>query len=259
LYTDNASSAQAAFTSATCTGGAFTGVSASFPAAQDLFCFVLYGSAVSSGTVSTIQSAMVSAFNAGVNGTANVVFDGDSINLGAYQTTALQGTARQAMALLNLPCNVWNFAYGGALLVNETTLTGRYNGLYDATKVANIAYNNGGTNDITAGTSAANLQTYITNWCAAARAANFKAIIDTTTPNNAWTGAEQTVWNTFNTWKRANWASIADGFADRQGDPTMGPFSAAANTTLYPDGLHPSTAGAAILAPYVAAAINALL
>lgn len=52
--------------------------------------------------------------------------------------------------------------------------------------------------------------------------------------------------------------SSYDAFADWSGDATMWPDAASLNVTYYPDAIHPSAAGHALLEPYVRTAINAL-
>ena len=49
-----------------------------------------------------------------------------------------------------------------------------------------------------------------------------------------------------------------DALADFAGNATMGPDSAASNTTYYADGLHPTSAGQAILASIMQSAVDAL-
>lgn len=72
----------------------------------------------------------------------------------------------------------------------------------------------------------------------------------------------------FNAWRNSvnaiitgsGWAAAngVDAIADFAAEATMGPDAAASNTTYYPDGTHPSTAGYALLAPVWAAAVNSL-
>jgi lysophospholipase L1-like esterase len=55
------------------------------------------------------------------------------------------------------------------------------------------------------------------------------------------------------------WVGVhADAIADFAADPTMGPDSAAASTTLYSDGTHPTDAGYVLLERVLQPVINGL-
>jgi lysophospholipase L1-like esterase len=218
----------------------------------DYFALVIYGS-----TLNTTQSAaVIAALQAAFPGTAraatrNQVYDGDSIMFGAglIGTGALNNLQRQTEALLNHPVNSWNVALSGATLATEASgYAAKIAPLYDATKTSNIMFQQGGTNDLIAGTSATTLETTIQSNATAAHSTGYKFVCATILPRTGFTGAEQTQWTAYNTWLRANEASFCDGFADFQNDPTMGPFSAASNTSLYGDGVHPTTLGYSYLA-----------
>jgi lysophospholipase L1-like esterase len=117
-----------------------------------------------------------------------------------------------------------------------------------------------GTNDIanTSGLTASQLYGYLTTFCSNAHAVGWKVVVATVLPSSGYTTAQQSVWNTYNGLVRTNWSSIADGLADIQSSDVMGPFSATSNTSLYPDGVHPSDLGYTYLAPIFASAVNAL-
>ena len=116
------------------------------------------------------------------------------------------------------------------------------------------------TNDITVGArTAAQVYADIQNYCGKVRTSGGKVIVATILPNNANTGAQQTTQLSVNTSIRTNWATFADGLADFANDATMGPQAAAADTTLYGDGLHPTRLGHTYLATIAKNAINLLI
>ena len=147
---------------------------------------------------------------------------------------------------------------------NVATLTGLYK-----TGVRNVALVFCGTNDINAGTAATALcaadgsGTYKT-LCTSLRSAGNKVIAVPILPRaNTGLAGGATAFEaqrvTFNTNLSANWSSFADGYADIASDPIMGVFNAGGlNATYFFGSLHPTAAGAAILARIFAAAINTL-
>ena len=102
----------------------------------------------------------------------------------------------------------------------------------------------------------ADLKTYLS----ARKAAGWKIALATITPRNTDGGLTNTARATINPWITTT--SVAGGWAhavaDFAGNATMGPDAAAANLTLYADGLHPTAAGFALLEPIVRAAVNGL-
>lgn len=91
----------------------------------------------------------------------------------------------------------------------------------------------------------------------ARRAAGWLVVLGTITPKNG-DGAFNTARATKNTTYRTWVGTHADAIADFAADATMGPDSAAADTTYYSDGLHPTAAGQAILETIYRAAVNGL-
>lgn len=120
----------------------------------------------------------------------------------------------------------------------------------------------GGTNDLgpTGGGSLSGLETAITNYCNARRAAGFKVVVVTLLPRGDGTPATQeTARAAYNVWLRANYTTFADGLADVGADPTIGAAGAYSNTTYYdPDTVHLTDAGYGIVASIVRPAIGLL-
>jgi trimeric autotransporter adhesin len=119
-----------------------------------------------------------------------------------------------------------------------------------------------GTNDLAVGSTAAQAYANMQSYCAARRAAGWKVIITTVLPRSAALAVSQGAFNaaraTYNANLQANWATFCDGLADWASDPTMGPDGAESNTTYYSDGVHPTSLGMSIIAPYVVTAIKSL-
>ena len=116
----------------------------------------------------------------------------------------------------------------------------------------------GGSNDLYAGVSAADIEAGLSTWCAARKAAHpdIKIILCTYLPRYEVNEATR---QELNAWIRANYAIIADGLADIGGDPTIGEYGDQNNETYYNvDHVHCNTAGYTIVAGIVYAAIQGL-
>lgn len=241
-----------------------TGLSGGFEALSFHSCHVAYGRTLSSGEATAMRGALESLFGTVVGTpTRRVIFKGDSITAASAPTSLyFDGYAKQATSLLSQPCAVYNVSGGGQQIQNEVGFyaaqTGLLLGQYPTDSRVVLLFL--GTNDLTiGGRTAAQIYADIQTYAGLVRGSGGKVIVSTILPNVGWDGTQQTTRTDLNTLVRTNWASFADGLADFGADATMGPQAAAANTALYPDGLHPSRLGHSYLAPIAAAAINALL
>jgi hypothetical protein len=126
----------------------------------------------------------------------------------------------------------------------------------------NIAFIQGGTRDIFAGTSGATLYSATTApYVSYLKGLGYKAVVCTILPRNdaGTTGTIETQRNAYNALVLANSAG-ADAICDRAGESHMGVYPTSPNdVTLYPDKVHPATLGNSYLAPVDAAAINGLI
>lgn len=110
-----------------------------------------------------------------------------------------------------------------------------------ATKVAFVL---GGTNDLAANDTAANVLGYYSTACANWHAAGFSCVPSTTPPRNAYfsggqtSGGFETARQTLATSLRA--AAFWDGLADIAADPIIGTQTEGQNTAIYYDGVHPN-------------------
>ncbi len=228
------------------------------------YAFTSYGIVTDAGVSSSIKTKLALRFSIPSASTKRVIFAGDSICGHTSNPAADQyfGYAKQAADLLSVKAHIYNVSGGGTTLngtaipnfgTQITPILSRYT---SDNRVVFCAY---GTNDLTIlGRTAAQIYADLQTYCGMVRAGGGKVIVATLLPNAEWNGTQQTTRNDFDTLVRTNWASFADALADFALNPTMGPQSAASNSTLYADGLHLTILGASHLAPTVAAAIDAL-
>jgi lysophospholipase L1-like esterase len=191
---------------------------------------------------------------------AVILCDGDSFTSGSG---AYQGANSYPGQLAgDFPSrSVVNDGYGGMTL--ETMITeapyrvdsDQYSSWRAATPGGNnVCVIHGGLNDYAAGANLATIQSRLTTYWAARRAAGWKVIACTHLPYGAgW----EILRNQLNPWIRAQ-SALYDRLADFGADPTIGPAGAELNTMYYWDGIHLTTAGHRIMANYVRDAINAL-
>lgn len=263
LAQNEESTTAAAATDIALTGGFIGGapvLGATFNGEQYVRACIQYGRILSPGERTALRTALYSAFGITPSPTGRVIWEGDSITAAeGLQTTAYNGFVKQAIPLLPA-LNHYNTSLGGDQIQNELTNYSNEVGALLTQYGSGIVFLFLGTNDLTLGSrTAAQIYADIQTMCGNIRANGGEVIVTTILPNNIWNTTQQTTRNDLNTLIRTNWASFADGLADFAADPTMGPQSAAADLSLYPDGLHPSPLGHSYLAPIAAAAVQALL
>ena len=245
------------------TGGFVGGapvLGATFNGEQYMRSCIQYGRILSVGERAALRAALYSSFGIASAPANRVIWEGDSITAAeGVQTTAYNGFVKQAIPTLPA-LDHYSTALGGDQLQNEIPNYANEVGALLTQYGSGIVFLFLGTNDLTLGSrTSAQIYADLQTMCGSIRANSGEVIVTTLLPNNAWNGTQQTTRNDFNTLVRTNWASFADGLADFAADATMGPQAAAANTALYPDGLHPSPLGHSYLAPIAAAAVQALL
>lgn len=243
-----------------------TSVSAGFKARSYQACHIAYARVLAAAEESALTESLQSAYalSAGNPG-RRVIFEGDSIAAASTYTGSVlhwDGYAKQAAQLLYYPAGIYNVAGGGSQVQNEITYFSNQSGLLLGQYPSDnrVVFLSIGTNDLTlGGRTAEQIYEDIQTFAGLVRAAGGKVVVSTILPNAAWNGTQEATQATLNASIRDNWATFADGLADFAADPTMGPYEAAHDLALYPDGLHPSRLGHSYLAPIAAAAINALL
>lgn len=260
---DGESLTGAAPTTNSASGGWFgRNITAGYPGRFHHGFIAFYARVLSAGERSALKAASDSAF--GCLSTGGVLlYNGDSITASSTASTLRNGYAHQVTPSLATNPRQFNFAGGGEQLVNdlpggssdfnanEALILSRYS------SVRRVVFVHKGTNDMglgsrTAAQLYANLQTY----CAAVRSGGGMVIVSTLLPRTSYGTSSLGEFTTFNTNVRTNWASFADGFVDFANNATMGAGGAAANTTLYSDGLHPTAYGNSLLAADAAPEIN---
>jgi lysophospholipase L1-like esterase len=186
---------------------------------------------------------------------ALVDFEGDSITAGLGGTTIYPTTV---MAGLTPIVQGRNFAVAGNQISDLTARIATVDAQVNTARARNVLSVLIGHNDLVAGgesaaTFVANLKTY----CLARRAAGWNRIVLGTLLPSTVSGFNATR-DAVNTLIRAD-TSFYDYLADYDTNPTIGADSAAANTTYYIDGTHPTTAGYGLMAPITQAAVTAAL
>jgi lysophospholipase L1-like esterase len=187
----------------------------------------------------------------------NLASEGDSITDPTHAGQPNYAVLMDEEFAVDGPTNI--FAITGSTI---TTLTSRQavdnrqlvSGVTNILTVL-IGRNDMGSDDLneSASTFISNLSTY----CQTMQTAGWKVVIATVLPSTL--AGFNSVRDVANTLIRSGYTAYASALADIASDPTMGPDSAAANTTYYIDGTHPTSTGQALLAPYFEAAVNGLL
>lgn len=181
----------------------------------------------------------------------NLTCIGDSITAGTGGTP----WPNQLSTLYTLQIN--NCGLPGTTAAQGALTAPNFGALYFAplspTNIATVLY---GAND--SGTTALLDIQNLAQTCLTLKRQGYKVIILTVLNQGA--SVAYPFGDTLNALIRANWRSFADEIADVAGDPVLGAAGAAGNATYFnTDHIHPTTAGYAVMASYVSAAINRLM
>lgn len=169
-----------------------------------------------------------------------IVFEGDSITAGVGQNTLSYPS--QFGTLTNIPFT--NVGLSGDKLILMRNAYGKNIAPLFNSSTRDTLVINGGTNDIGGdSTSAVALEGYIRDITAAAKKTGYKVFVSTITPRG-FGAAQEAIRLQFNSSIRRNWQEFADGMIDFD---IAVPYS---GTNFY-DGLHPTNAGAALMAQKV--------
>ena len=238
-------------------GGSLAG--AGYNGQQDMYAFVVYGSALSASDVALVQSGAKAAFRFGDNFTKQVVFDGDSITEG-YGAPGLRNYVNNTIPALNSKARAYNLGvFGQTFAAARDDGVARVDSLYSASFSAKVLSAALGSNDFAANSSATAVRDIFIDYCATRRAKGFKIVAHTVLPRADYTGAQEAQRVGYNTWLRANYATYADALGDWAADAVLGPTSATADTSIYGDGTHPTESMHKRLATITTAAINSVL
>lgn len=211
---------------------------------------------------------------------ALLAFVGDSITRGvaatysfAYPFVAL--TSIRSTKPLTEVCNTATPGIGanGLILAGAGTTYYEANRFYSALRIKNVMVVALGSNDLS-GTNSTQFfldgtgppgtpGSGIYPLCDAARATGWKVVLVGVPPRSGSLSVSQATYDAkrdaVNADMAANWTAHADAFVDVRPITNYGANGDSANLTYYADAVHPTNAGHALLAPYVAAAILTLL
>lgn len=214
------------------------------PGYYDIFCNIVYASAVSSTDAATINTQLQNAFpiRPKLYSPVNVVMEGHSFMTG-YATTFGDMLIRYIEQYLNRPVTLINM---GLDSVRSSQLDTNFNSniapRVDSSKY-NIYVNTSGINDIIDGVAGATAYGYVKSCCTKAKTAGFAKTIIASVMYTSSSGYNSAV-DAFNTAARAGVGTDFDAFIDMIGtDSRINTNSALSNTTISPDGLHFTSLG----------------
>jgi lysophospholipase L1-like esterase len=188
-----------------------------------------------------------------------LIFDGDSLTVGVY---AYPGYTDQCLMSVGGTFRAHNTAVAGQLVsAMRSNAAGRVDVLYDASVPLRAVVIWGGTNDLATGVAAATAYEDLRQYCLDRRAVGWEVVVATMLPRSfAGDDADtETERSAFNALIRANWSSFADALADVAADTRIGDAGDENDTTYYDaDKAHMTTAGYAVVAEVVAAALATL-
>lgn len=199
-----------------------------------------------------------------------VVCDGDSITAGQGLSAANKYPA-QMQALLGNTWQIDNTGVSGQTVAQMQSTRTDVDAFYSGSNTRNVVVCGGGTNDLYFNASAATLETRIQDYCASCKSQGFEVYVWTLLPRGDFPGtstlpgadaaAQETEFEVrrtaYNTWLRSSYASFADGICDLAADSTIGEDGDEDSATYYQDTVHPTTAGATIIAGIVAPVVLA--
>ncbi len=190
-----------------------------------------------------------------------VVFLGDSLTAGFGLTTPLtQSYPNQTLTLLNADTfsyTIYNKGINGQTAATiDTNFASQLASTGPLGRVQNVIEVLAGINDLFAGTTAAAAYVSLQSIWSKARAAGYKVVAVTLTPAN--TVTPDSLRTSLNTLILSN-AALYDAVADIGADATVGCAGCQNNATYYQgDGVHWTTAGAAIVAGLAKPAVEAV-
>ncbi len=210
------------------------------------FGLALYDTALSQAAGGTVRNSLNTAIGRPTAFDYHALFIGDSITEGTGSRNLLN-TARSMR--LNAKALMTNAGIHGQVLADDyNNRVNRFGSQFRA-GIPNVAFISGGTNDLAGGTAGATLYANTTSPLVSyLKSLGFKVAVATILPRTggSWDTAAEARRVEYNNAVRGN-AATADAVIDLTANPTMGNGNEG-NTTLYPDGLHPSSLGYAYLA-----------
>lgn len=193
--------------------------------------------------------------------TGLVLCEGDSITYG-YGIAAGSSYPHQLGTMLGSGYTVLSSGVSGKRITDGslantcTNEASRIDECYDASRPSNRLVVFCGTNDLANGDSAATAYSELVTYCQARQAAGWKVCVVTMLPRND--VSIEAARTTFNASVRSGWQSFANSIADIAADTAIGDSGDESNTTYYSDGIHPTAAGAAIVAGHISRALQTI-
>lgn len=229
----------------------------------DLARFTVFDSTPSSDDRTAVESYFAEQYGLTLStATKLLVYDGDSITQG-FQVGFEQSCPYQTWQSLGSSWSPYNFGRPG--FRSDQVLadwSSRYSLLYSAGNAKNIVVAMMGTNDLLQGISLATIQSNITSYVTAVKAAGFQCLIKTVPAMKDYTGSvvpggAEADRVSLNSWIVSNSAG-ANAVIDYTSQTLLSAAGAGTNTTYFQaDKLHPKTAGYALMAAIDAPAIAA--
>lgn len=223
---------------------------------------ILYDSYLSASDAKLIQAALHKDFGLYPQTRDQIIFDGDSISEGAYATW-YQSYARRVWMNLSRLAHVYNVAASGATVDTALSYLPQWDDIIRDDGRKNIVISAEGTNDLSAGDTAAASYATLTSKIAALNALGYDNIGMTLLPRTSLaTGSKNTELLAFNAYLRANYVGM--GYSRMLdpiiNDPIFSTASVDTDTTYYQsDGTHLQDKGYGVVEPNITTTINAML
>ena len=190
--------------------------------------------------------------------------DGDSLTE-SYLTTLNQTWPKQMSPFLAHPFTVYDTGgFGQTSTQRYSYLQSRLSSYFNTPSgVKKILIEFSGTNDVTSAASGSAIYATTSSIVSYAHSLGWQVILVDMLPRSNFptggspAGAYETIRLAYNALVVAN-SAAADGVVDVASDPTIGTYTANANTLIYGDGTHLTSLGASYLAADVANVVNTL-
>lgn len=207
------------------------------------------------GVIRELNKSIARLFDLKPQVRGSVIFEGDSITEGAYQTF-FNNWPRVASDLLPNRFRSYNVARSGGTTLSQYDARENWMGkIYDSAADVNIVIVCLGTNDLGAGSASGVTYGNLKRYTDSLKFAGFSVIVGTVLPRNSFVGSsKETERLNYNELIRSGWEADLGvlGVIDLANEKTMGDVAKASSAAYYQDGTHLSDFGASLVASYVA-------
>lgn len=228
------------------------GAAVSFPCNIDFGTILVFAGITTNDDDTNIQAFLKDTYRT----TRLAVFDGDSLTSGFGVAAGSDYPAQTIPLLVSQDWAKVNFGAGSKTLATMVS-----SAAVDIDTIIDSGYTNafvcllGGINDLALGASAASVYANLQSYWSSRRAAGYEVVAFTILPASAVSGGNETARLAVNALIRGD-ATKYDALADIAADARL--QNTADLTYFQADGVHPTAAGAAVMADIAAAAINSL-